>query len=206
MATAARPAAARTWGRQQQHDDRAVPLVDAAFAARGYTGYAMGTEHDPAALRDALRQHTDATSLLIRFRPDRVYVHSAPARRTIVCEIKSEAGRSLNFALEADSFAAARAWNQQGSGHQHVCFALVDLALGLVVCAWADALPLPATIYVPQRWDWQRTMARLRQEWPASVRLEPRPHTGGAGTAYLLLPKSCAALRPMDSFLRAAVP
>ena len=197
--------ASRTWGRQQQHDDRAIPLVDAAFAAYGWRGYGIGTEYDPAALRDALRQHSDATSLLIRFRPDRIYVHDSPARRTILCEIKSEDHGYPNFALEADSFAAARAWDSTGSNTRHVCVALVDLRSGMIHCAWASDLPAPTQIFVPERWDWRDTLARLEREWPLTVRLTHCPHRGGAGTAYLLLTKQHPRLQPIGSFLETIV-
>ena len=185
--------------RSGQHDKLAVPIVEAVFKRHGFKGYSIGTENDDAKLYELLRAQSDPTSIMLRFRPDRVKIR--PGVRAVLCEIKSEAGRYPNFAVEVDSYRAAILWNQQS---KHVMFALVDLATRDTYGVWADEFPRPGTVFVPGRWDFEKQRARMVREWPG-LPLTPVRWVGGSGTPYMLIPKNHPCLTELDRFIRERV-
>ena len=184
--------------RMRQHDDKAVPIVINEFRRYGFEAYQLGTESDSEELRKALMQQSDKTSLMLRFRPDTTFIRAGT--RSILCEIKSEAGRYPNFAIEVDSYSAALQWNML---YKHVMYAFVDLGNMHIYCCWADDVPSPQVIRIPKRWDYSENMRRLETEWP-NIRMitedfQPAPEK--SGTPYFLLPKRSSVLQPFDVFV-----
>lgn len=186
-------------GRKDQHDTAGVPLVCAVFLEYGFTGYAFGAEAGNASFHRAVQAQTDPTSLLLRFRPDRAFVRTG--LRSLLCEIKTEGHDSPNFALELDSWQAARQWN---AAYEHVAFVFVDLRCGEAVACWATMIPMPQKVYVPRRFDFIQQRERVAREMPAA-RLCDCTHRGGSGTPFFLVPKAAAFLRPLRSFLAAVL-
>ena len=180
--------------RTDQHDRQAVALVESIFASYGFLSFRMGVEVALCESAWLLRQ-SDPTSILLRFRPDRV--HLRPNRRSVLCEIKSEAKARPNFAVEFDSWRAARMWNRSG---RHVMLVGVDLVTRCAWACWVDSVPRPSRIFVPRRWDWERQMIRLAKEAPWA-RLKPVRYRSGSGTPYFLLPKTHPCWTPLPRFI-----
>lgn len=187
----------------QLHDTVALPAVLSAWESAGFEAHACGQEADTEALRSALCAQSDATSRMLRFRPDRVLVKRGV--RSVLCEVKSETKGYSNYAVEVDSYLAARQWN---AAYSHVCYAFVTLTrckdggtwrVGEVVGCWANEIPEPSRITVPRRWDAAKTLARLGNEMPG-VNLVPSEWRGGSGTAFFTIPKSSRFLVPLRIF------
>ena len=186
--------------RVSQHDEMAIPIVVEHFAAIGFACYELGTETDSKGLHSALMAQYDGTSIMLRFRPDRVFIK--PRYRSILCEIKSEANGYRNFAIEADSFQAAHEWD---SGHERVMYAFVDLSNGhVVMCCWASDIPMPYRIFVPRRWDFDEQFQRMSIAYSGAV-IEPKEYRGGSGTPYFLISKSSQYLRLFDEFMTSII-
>lgn len=182
--------------RSSQHDDIAIPLVEAIFERHGFKGFTIGTETDDKSLYEMLRNQSDPTSIMLRFRPDRVKIKRGV--RAVLCEVKSEGGRYPNFAVEIDSYRAAILWNQHS---KHVMFALVNIADRTAYGVWADEFPSPRTVFVPRRWDYEKQYRRMVAEWPGST-VKPVNWGGGSGTPYMLIPKDHKCLMGLDRFVR----
>lgn len=182
--------------RKEQHDGPAMRLVCDRIEQLGALTSAFGIEIDNDELRQALRSQHDAMSLMLRYRPDRAVV--VPQVHTVLCEIKSVAGTYRNYAIEIDSYAAAREWH---NGERRVMYAFVDLDTDpptLKAC-WCEDLPKPQTIYVPMRAGYESTYQRIRQAWPDAV-IQLRERTKGSGTPYFLVWKHHTALQAFDVF------
>lgn len=182
--------------RKEQHDNIATALVCTRLEQVGALTSAFGIEIDSDALRQALRSQHDAMSLMLRYRPDRAVV--VPMVRTVLCEIKSVDGPRRYYAIEVDSYTAAREWH---NGDRRVMYAFVDLDAEppTVKACWLDDLPQPDTIYVPMRSGYQNAMQRLGQVYP-SANIEPREWRAGSGTPYFLVWKKHPNLKDIESF------
>jgi len=187
--------------RRDQHDGPAMKIVCDRLEQVGALTSAFGIEIDNDELRQALRSQHDAMSLMLRYRPDRAVV--VPKVQTILCEIKSGAGPYRNYAIEIDSYAAAREWH---NGERRVMYAFVDLdtETPTIKACWFDALPGPHTIYVPMRNGYQSTLHRIEQTWP-NANVTTRPHRNGSGTPFFLVNKEHPALRPLDAFITESI-
>jgi hypothetical protein len=185
--------------RAQQHDERAISLVDMIFSRYGFSGFRIGAETDSQDCWELLLAQSDPTSIMLRFRPDRVQIK--PGARAVLCEVKSEAQGHPNFAIEFYSWLAATMWNR--SGH-HVMYALADLRSGKVSACWAEDIPPPFVVRVPRRWDHGKHISRLQREahWAELLLVE---HKGGSGTPYFLVPKNSEYLWPLDMFIETQV-
>jgi hypothetical protein len=185
--------------RMRQHDEVAVPLVMFQWSRFGFECHIFGGEVDNANLQTALRSQSDPTSLMLRFRPDRVFVR--PGLRSLLCEVKSEGGRQPNFAIEVDSYLAAKVWNAtQG----HVVYAFIDLQTEAVSCCWADSIPTPTRVLMPARWDREANRERLERELP-EAHLVDFDRTCGSGTPFFTISKRAAYLQPMDEFVKVEI-
>jgi hypothetical protein len=185
--------------RAKQHDELAVSLVEMIFSQYGFSGFRIGTETDSQDCWNFLLTQSDPTSIMLRFRPDRVQVK--PGVRTVLCEVKSEAQGRPNFAIEFYSWQAATMWNRSG---RHVMYAMVDVQNEKVFACWAENIPSPHIIRVPKRWDFEKHMQQLQREAPWAELL-PVEHTGGSGTPYFLVPKNSKYLWPLDAFIETQV-
>lgn len=179
--------------RMVQHE-AAVNIVASKFEMLGFECHSMGTEVNAKEMQKALRAQYDATSVMLRFRPDRIFVKRG--MRSILCEVKSEAKGYQNFAVEVDSYDAAIQWN---SMYNHVMHAFVTLPDNSVKCCWLSNVPRPEHFYVPNRPSHRRTIARLKNCW-CDVGIEVVRHWGGSGTAYFLIPKDAPYLKPFEQF------
>ncbi len=187
--------------RAGQHDGPALAAVIRTFQAEGFCNFRFGLETDGVTLRDVLQCHDDPTSILLRYRPDQVF--SRPDSRTVLCELKSESKGYPNFAVEADAYLAGRAWNHL---YRHVMYAFCDLQRCEYWACWADAIPEPGIVYVPERHRrFAEHMARLPKAFPRA-RVTSLNWGEGSGTPYFFVPKPRSSpwtpLRPLDWFVR----
>jgi hypothetical protein len=162
--------------RRTQHDQSATDIVRTALLGCGIELYSFGGETIPR-LQEKLQPLSNGTSKLLRYRPDQVAV--IPGERSLLVEIKSEAGGSPNFAVELDAWEAAKIWNRDSS---HVLYVFVDLVLGSVFGAWPEEIS-PLKIFVPRQAD----VERISAAYPGV----PTSHVvvRGSGTAFFLIAK-----------------
>lgn len=187
--------------RAGQHDGPALDAVIAAFRAEGFHNFRFGLELDGRQVRDALRVDDDPTSVLLRYRPDQVFGRAGA--RTVLCELKSERKGYPNFAVEADAFLAGLDWNAL---YRHVMYAFCDLGQGMHWACWADEIPRPNAIYIPNTHPrFAESMRRLPKAFPGAA-VCIRNWGEGSGTPYFLVPKprpgNSTALRPLSDFIR----
>lgn len=173
--------------RKKQHDDDALPLVRIAFEKQGFSLFPFGGELVPE-LQKMLRNLSNGTSKMLRYRPDLVAVNLE--RGSLLVEIKSEQAGSPNFAVEFDAWDAARLWNQQT---RRVLYVFVDLLERTVTACWPETL-CPQKVYVPRIND----VARIKASCPDAV-VKHRPAVYGSGTAFFLVPKM--SLEAIESVL-----
>jgi len=181
--------------RSEQHDHNALPLVESIFRQYGFTSYTIGAETDNKELHDILRRQDDVTSVMLRFRPDRISVH--PGLRSVLCEIKSEFSGYRNFAIEISSYEAALLWNRVS---RNVMFVFVDLAQSTALAAWADDIPSPDVIYIPARPHYEEYLSMVKTKYPAAIIKVISWHSG-SGTPYMLLPKDHPCLMDLGRFI-----
>lgn len=184
--------------RIRQHDEVAIPIVVERFKLFGFECFVTGTEVDSRELQLALRAQHDDTSLMMRFRPDRILI--SRGNRSLLCEVKSENKGYRNFAIEVESYIAAILWN---TASRNVMHALVDLSNNdLVICCWLNEIPKPKLIKIPRRRGFPRAIGRVRQRFP-DIPFETTEWKGGSGTPYFLLPKSSSFLTEFNAFVMA---
>jgi len=181
--------------RSAQHNGLAVPFVESIFASYGFISYTIGTEMDDEELHELLRKQRDPTSIMLRFRPDRVSVR--PGIRSVLCEIKSESGLHPNFSIEIDSYEAAILWNRVC---KNVMFVFVDLSRKAALATWADDLPKPVQIYVPRRQGWEDRIRQLRHDYPAADIREIQ-WIRGSGTPFTTVRKDHPCLIELSRFI-----
>ena len=151
-----------------------------------------------------LRQQRDRLSLMLRYQPDQIAVFLG--QRSLLCEVKSEVGRSKNFAIEADSLLGAREWERTGD---LVFYAFVDVSVHdleqSVTGCWLRELAV-TMVKVPTTTDWEahkRRMAEAALTFPG-CRIEAcNLQRDGSGTPFVLVPKQSRALRPLAELLSA---
>lgn len=187
--------------RAAQHDGPALRAVVAAFRAEGFHNFRFGSEVDGPALRDAVRTDDDPTSILLRYRPDQVF--GRPGARTVLCELKSETKGYPNFAVEADAYLAGLDWNAL---YRHVMYAFCDLSQGTHWACWADEVPRPSQIVVPNfHRRFAESMRRLPRAFPGAA-ICVRDWGDGSGTPYFCVPKPKpgipSPLRALSDFIR----
>jgi len=199
--------------RMKIHDDVGIPLVIDRLREFGFQCHKMGTETDSRALYEALVALDDQPALMLRFRPDLIATHQEV--RTILCEVKCELADHNNFAIEADSYRAARIWN---GACRRVVYIFVDLVESEngdwdtvwkgrrfsfncidVSSCWADEIIEPRSILIPERWDFNEQYDRMGQEWPNARRV-PIQYKKGSGTPFFTLSKSATFLNPFNIF------
>lgn len=187
--------------RASQHDGPALNAVIAAFKAEGFHSFRFGSELDSPVLREALRVRDDPTSILLRYRPDQVFSH--PEARTVLCELKSEKKGYPNFAVEADAYLAGLDWNRL---YRHVMYAFCDVGQDLHWACWADEIPRPNRVYVPDFHPrFAESMLRLPKAFPEAA-ISVMDWGEGSGTPYFFVPKPkpglLSPLRPLALFIR----
>ncbi|WP_134642946.1 hypothetical protein [Ammonifex thiophilus] len=165
--------------RSRQHDEDALGLVESAFRELGFLVFPYGIEQLPE-LQRVLRGLHNGTSKMLRYRPDRVAVK--PGKGTLLLGVKSEGGRSPNFAVEFDAWDAARMWNQDA---RRVLYVFVDLLSRDVLACWPEALS-PRKVFVPRRGD----LLRVKSLLPPGAVARWYPAVRGSGTAFFLVSKS----------------
>ena len=185
--------------RARQHDGDATPMVVSLFESVGFVCYDLGTETDSDELHRALMSQYDETSIMLRFRPDKVFVKSG--YRSLLCEIKSESQGYPNFAIEVDSYQAAHKWD---SDCERVMYSFVDLSQeqARVACCWVGDVPPPTSIRVPRRWDFERQLERMAAAFPGADMI-PCQYIRGkqSGTPYFLIRKTSVYLKPFNQFI-----
>ena len=182
--------------RMQQHDGVAVPMVSRALAVYGFDEHVIGQENDDIAIRENLRGKRDITSLMFRFRPDRLYIH--PSYPPLACEIKSESGKYPNFAIEFDSYIASKG---HGSIYKAV-YAFVDLGVDTIKLCWTKDVLYSTLIWVPQNHpDWKKALDYLEVHYP-TVNALPARRNNGSGTPNFVIPKNSSYLLPIDQFIK----
>jgi hypothetical protein len=189
--------------RASQHDKDAIPVVVSAFESVGFACYDLGTETDSDELHQALMSQYDETSIMLRFRPDRVFIRRG--YRSVLCEIKSESQGYPNFAMEADSYQAAHKWD---ADCERVMYAFVDLSQeqARMVCCWVGDIPLPSQIRVPRRWDFEQQTERMRMAYPGADVIPARYVPGKqSGTPYFLIRKFSPYLKPFGQFMNSLI-
>lgn len=187
--------------RKKRHDGIAIPMVAKIFGNYGFTGFTIGTENDSKELSELLQTQSDPTSIMLRFRPDQIFVR--PMLRSVLVEVKSEEGKYPNYAIEMDSHVAAHLWNQQSD---HVVYVFVDTLKQTCRAIWAHELPDPHTIYVPLRWDFDKQEHRIQTEWPgAEIKAIPWNKDISSGKPFMVISKKHAALRDLEQFIKSEI-
>jgi len=175
--------------RVEQHDKKALPLVNIVFKKHGFLLFPFGGELEPE-LQRTLDKLRNETGQMLRYRPDSVAVNSENGI-VLLLEIKSKESNSPNFAVEIDAWNALNLWNQDV---RRVLCVFVDVLVMEVLARWPDELS-PRKIFVPRADDIQRLKAQFP---PSSITYLPNVRDGSK-TAFFLVPKS--ELSPVDVML-----
>ena len=133
---------------------------------------------------------------MLRFRPDAVIIKKGLF--SILCEIKTESGKYRNFAIEIDSFKAALIWERIAV--KSVAFIFMDIKAMSAVAIWANQLPPPECIYIPQRFDFAKQIERINLMFPL-VESKSVIYNNGSGTPYMLVPKNYEYFIELEKFI-----
>lgn len=184
--------------RSKKHDQIAIPHTIEQLKKYGFTNIVtQGHEYDKDDLRNLLAKRRDTISLLKRFKPDVIAIKND---EIMFCEIKSEQNGYNNYAIEFDSFISIKEHSKTGPALYS--FVTIDPheqnVSGSKVCS-ASNIPYPSRISVPMRFDYELTVAYIKDNWPDTA-ITYREHQGGSGTAYFLIPKSDKILENWPEF------
>lgn len=176
--------------RVKQHDEKAIGMVEDIFEQYGFLLFPFGMELLPE-LQKELRHINTETSMLLRYRPDRLAI--LPRKKVLLLEIKSEANGYNNFAVEFEAWYAACLWNKIAGT---ILYVMVDLNTCKVYGFVPDEIQ-PECIYVPKLNDLNRVVALNRTK--AKIVCELSRHITGSGAPYFLIPK--ASLKPVHAYI-----
>jgi hypothetical protein len=194
-------------GRTEQHT-RAVTAVKEVLDKLDIECFDQGIEEASQAARDALMKQYDATSLMIRYKPDLIGVRLGGF--SVLVEVKSEGQGSCNFAVEVDSFTATKAYAAMGHSVVYAFTTLTPESSQSIVGCWTSDVVTPKLILVPRRPTSQHylggiaTMRRLEKVYPQTkfqmIRWSRR--SKGSGTPFFLIPKDTSYLKPFYGFIK----
>ena len=181
------------------HDNIAVPFVEAELKKNGLDSIRYGVEIYAKIFQQALYKlgRQNDMALRDRFKPD-LYILPVGIIPPLLCEIKSENRGHPNFAIEFDSYCAAKIWD---GGSKQVIYTFVDFnnSIQIKLC-WLEDVRF-IEVRVPNRFDFAKNMLELNKKYPY-VQFVEVPHTGGAGTPFFLIPKISIYLKPLDMFIK----
>lgn len=192
-----------TWpGRTTMHD-RARAVIQPILEAAGFIVDDHGAEFADG-LSNLVQTQDDRCSLMLRYRPDMVCVKQHV--RSVLCEIKgtkhdTSRYKAPAFRIEARALKGLWEWNAGGRVAMIVCTAFRTDGLHKTRAVWADAIPPPSEVIVPERWDVEDQMKAMGQMFPRAklVRRMFRPTGNGSGTPYIVIPDGL--LTDLDSFI-----
>ena len=191
--------------RSSFHDGDASTRIAAIFQKHGWNISVIGQESDTKKLSSSLKEKNDQTSLMLRYRPDKVATR--PGFNTIFVEIKTAITTSENYAIEFRSWEFTSLWNPSG---ENVCYVFLDSNQeNIPLACWGKDIPPPRRVRVPGRWDQNEQIKRIFKRLPPdeqthrpNVSIEVCNYYGvGSGTAFFLLPKTSNFLIPLPEFL-----
>lgn len=192
-----------TFTRRNDVHTRARDVIQPKLEAAGFTVYDHGAEFADG-LSALVQTQDDRCSLMLRYRPDVVCVK--PRVRAVLCEIKGtkfdpSRYRAPAFHIEARALKALWEWNAGGRVAMIACTAFCDDGLHKTRAVWADAIPAPSEVIVPERWDVEDQMQAMGQLFPRAklVRRAWRRTGNGSGTPYVMIPDGL--LTDIDSFI-----
>lgn len=193
--------------RSHFHDKIAIPYVQEQLAKYDLKGIPYGVEvHDPDLQRALmLLGRQNKMALRDRYKPDLYIVPQPegmkinPSVPPLLCEVKNENGARPNFAVEFDSFCAAKIWD---NGQKNVIYIFVKMGQDTPIEAkacWVSSIYF-RSVLVPRRFDFEKNISELEEGYP-QYRFEPVGHTGGSGTPYFLIRQEAIYLKPFDLFI-----
>ncbi len=184
---------------------RARAVVQPVMETAGFTVDDHGAEFADR-LSELVQTQDDRCSLMLRYRPDTVCV--CPRVRSVLCEIKGtdfDAARfyAPRFFIEARALKALWEWNVGGRVAMLARAAFWPDGSYVIKALWADDIPMPREIVVPERpWDFDDQWAAMGELFPDARRVKARyiPSKKRSGTPYAVIPDPL--LRPLDSFIQ----
>lgn len=180
--------------RSKQHT-RAIKFIERELKKHNVKVAEWGIEGEHIKAIEQLRFQRDKTALAARFKPDLLTTLVASA----LCEVKSEHNGYKNFAIEIDSYIAARMHHL--AGHK-IWYAFVDLSRNPIEssCYWFEDGYTPRQIRITGRFPFDSECKRLKQEFPLATfqRVQWR---GGSGTSHFFIPKDGYRLIPFEDFI-----
>lgn len=155
-------------------------------------------------LSELVQKQDDRCSLMLRYRPDVVCVKQQV--RAVLCEIKGtnfdpSAYTAPAFTIEARALKALWEWNAGGSVAMVACVAFWPNGGHKARAVWADAIPTPRKVWVPERWDFADQWQAMGEMFPQAERVRRR-YTSlgkGSGTPFVMVPDGL--LTDLESFI-----
>jgi len=182
--------------RMELHDKIGYLAVCVALEEKGYAVERTGMERYSDETIDKLSQNSDSTSTFLRWHPDIAAIGNGKSH---LCEVKTvDVTRrdTGNWAIEADSYKAAKMFVIP------VIYIFVDVVNGQAISIkWCQSDDItPSVITIPDRFNFEQKRDELKIYFSDGVRFEPRPHNGGSGTPYFLIPKRSDYIKGWNSF------
>ncbi|MBO8161787.1 MAG: hypothetical protein H0Z24_09165 [Thermosipho sp. (in: Bacteria)] len=180
--------------RIEEHDNKAKNAIQKIFEDYGFGLYEWGYEHD-SKLYSKLKNQTDPTSIILRFRPD--FVALREGVRSVLVEVKSSPkSESLYVSIQLTSFESAKAWGE------HVMYAFIEIDTLDAGACWAIDIPEPKKIFVPKKKWWKHETKRISYEYPRAqiipVDYDPAHQSGHP---YILIPKDSDFIYDLSEFI-----
>lgn len=182
---------------------RARAVIQPILETAGFVVDDHGAEFADG-LSELVQTQDDRCSLMLRYRPDVVCVKQQV--RAVLCEIKGtnfdpSAYTAPAFTIEARALKALWEWNAGGRVAMVACVAFWPNGGHKARAVWADAIPTPRKVWVPERWDFVEQMEAMGALFP-NADLVPRMYraaANGSGTPYVMVPDSL--MTDLESFI-----
>jgi hypothetical protein len=182
---------------------RARAVIQPILETAGFVVDDHGAEF-AGGLSELVQTQDDRCSLMLRYRPDVVCVKQQV--RAVLCEIKGtnfdpSVYAAPAFTIEARALKALWEWNAGGRVAMVACVAFWPHGGYKARAVWADAIPTPRKVWVPERWDFAEQMEAMGTLFP-NANLVPRMYrasANGSGTPYVMVPDSL--LTDLESFV-----
>lgn len=192
--------------RSHDHDQIAIPFVLGELSKYGLVGIKHGVEIHDKILQQTLQRlgRNSDMALRDRYKPD-LYIVPMPDKKLkippLLCEVKCKNIKYDNFAIEFDSYCAAKIWD---IGQKSVIYAFVriegQIPKDVRVC-WVNDIAEPKLVEIPRRFDFDKNILELRARYPNTL-FNSTVHLNGSGTPYFLISQYTYYLKSLDVFIK----
>jgi len=155
----------------------------------------VGNEYNLFNSAGFLKPFDNDLAKFIRHFPD-MYVIVSNNNHVLV-DVKSDSGKTRNFAIEADSLYAGIELSSINKPVFFACVVIPDKDIRIIS---AEDLRIPERVFVPSRRS-EQFLSDIKQKFPKSD-VTCKNVNGGSGTPYVLIPKDHPCFLTLNDFLQ----